>query len=281
MRIAGKIFDDPVCFIAKLQYIAKRIMQMMRRCNWGGKVITCCDCWNSSKDTSNKRVKWSGKLTQKGKAITKQVRTAKTKTNIFPRSPWFQISPIFFYDSLKLLNNFCHSRALLRILGPHALYQIHNFWTPLFSQPGNWWSLSFLAHGLVNGMLVHTLQRDSILQNMCRGKATHLPWESYIRLMPLEHLPVHTTTRENVDLMVVLRMCYPKLWRLPVNSPHKTPYHWACWLFNLCQTKIGDLGGTLRCNKNIRRLAISMNDRWLPRVQVFQAACNVQHHTQL
>ena len=86
--------------------------------------------------------------------------------------------------------------------------------------------------------------------------------------MPLKHFPEDHRTGEDINFVVVLRMWVPELRGLPVNRPDQTADHRPSRLLDLSQPKVCDLGNPLRCDENVRRLAISMNDRGFSSVQI-------------
>lgn len=83
------------------------------------------------------------------------------------------------------------------------------------------------ANGFVDSMLIHALEWISYFLKTIEC-FSHLPWEFLVRYVPLEDLPKYHTTRENVNFMIVLRVCMPELGRLPVHSADQTAHHGPC-----------------------------------------------------
>ena len=120
---------------------------------------------------------------------------------------------------------------------------------------------------VVDGMFVHSLELcqpspASIL------RSTHLPRELLVRNMPLEHLPKDHRTRENINLMVVLRMRVPELGRLPVDGADQASNHRSCRLLDFSQAKVGDLRTTLGGDEDVGRFAVPVNDGGSTSVEV-------------
>ena len=71
----------------------------------------------------------------------------------------------------------------------------------------------------------------------------------------------------------------PELWRLPVDGSNETANHRPGRLLHFCETEVCDLRNAFGGDEDIGRLAVPMNDRGLPGVQVLQAACDIEHDT--
>lgn len=71
----------------------------------------------------------------------------------------------------------------------------------------------------------------------------------------------------------------PQLRCLPVDGPDQAPNHGPRRLLHFSKAKVGDLGGALGCDEDVRRFAIPMDDGWFPKVKVLQSTSNVKHHT--
>lgn len=108
-----------------------------------------------------------------------------------------------------------------------------------------------------------------------------LPGVLLVRVVPLQDLPVHHRAGEHVHLVVVLGVRMPQLWRLPVHRADHTPNHRPRRLLHLGETEVRDLGDTLRGDKDVRRLAIAVDDGRLAQVEILEAASNVQHDAEL
>jgi hypothetical protein len=83
------------------------------------------------------------------------------------------------------------------------------------------------AH-LVNGTCIHAFPEISIR------------WQ-----VPLQDFSEHHRARKHVHLVVVLEMRVPKFGRLPVDGPDEALDHKPRRLFDLGQTEVRYLGGTL------------------------------------
>ena len=114
------------------------------------------------------------------------------------------------------------------------------------------------SDNVVDGMLVHTLPR-----------------ELFVAHVPLKHLPKDHSTREDVDLVVVLWVWMPELGSLPIDRTNHAPDHRTCGLLYLCQAEVGDLRHTLGGDEDVRRLAVTVNDRWFACMEILQTAGDV------
>lgn len=94
--------------------------------------------------------------------------------------------------------------------------------------------LTLVTNDVVDGMFVHTL-----------------PGELLVRQMPLEHLPEHHRAREDIDLVVVLRVWVPKLGGLPVHGPDETSNHRSGGLLDFGKPKVCDLRNASRGNEDV------------------------------
>lgn len=109
----------------------------------------------------------------------------------------------------------------------------------------------------------------------------YLPREFLVRIMPLQHLPIYTRARKDVNAVVVFGMSLPQLWCLPVHCANETSNHRSRGLFDFGQPEVGDFSRALRSDEDIRRLAVPMNDGGLAFVEVMKTTCDVQHYGQL
>lgn len=142
--------------------------------------------------------------------------------------------------------------------------------------------LLFCPNEVIYSMLIHPLPIQ--FQNgeqMIKYSQTHLPRKFFILLMPLQYFPENHSTREDVYLIIVLGVRSPQFRGLPVDRTDKTANHRPSWLFNLCQSEVGNFCHASSSNKDVGRFAITVNDRWLSCVKVFQATGDVKHELQL
>lgn len=78
--------------------------------------------------------------------------------------------------------------------------------------------------------------------------------------MPLQHLPVYHRTRKDIDFVVILRVRMPQFWGLPIDRADQTSNHGSRGLLDLGESKVRNLRRPFRCDEDVRRFAISMND---------------------